>query len=86
MASPVIFHKGGFGAVHQAEGVTGGLVPLNAIYAVSSVVVAGDDNVAAELFGAFVVEVLLAFLEKQVPGGKKTPIKTNIRPVLTYCI
>lgn len=68
---PVIIHKGGFGAVHQREGVVGGLVPLNAIYAVSPVVIAGDDNAADELFGAFVVEVLLAFLEKQIPGENK---------------
>lgn len=76
MALPVIIHKGGCGAVHQREGVIGGLVPLNAIYAVSPVVIAGDDNVADELFGAFIVEVLLAFLEKQVPGENKHKNKT----------
>lgn len=66
----VIIHKGGFGAVHQREGVVGGLVPFNIIYAVSPVVIAGDDNVADKLFGTFIVEVLLAFLEKHVPGEK----------------
>lgn len=71
MALPVIIHKGGFGSVHQREGVIGGLVPLNVIYAVRSVVIAGDDNVANELFGAFIVEILPAFLVKQVPGGNK---------------
>lgn len=66
----VIIHKGGFGAVHQREGVIGGLVPFDIIYAVSAVVIAGDDNVADKLFGTFIVEVLLAFLEKHVPGEK----------------
>lgn len=73
----VIIHKGGFGAVHQGEGVIGGLVPLNVIYAVSPVVIASDDNVADKLFGTFIVEVLLAFLEKHVPGENNTKQNTG---------
>lgn len=85
MALPVIFHKGGRGAVHQWEGVAGGLVPLYAIYAVSAVVVAGDDDVADELFGTFIVKVLLTFLEKQVPRKKEKKKRTKINtwPLLT---
>lgn len=81
----VIIHKGGFGAVHQREGVVGGLVPFNIIYAVSPVVIAGDDNVADKLFGTFIVEVLLAFLEKHVPWGKTQKQNTRQGSVLlTY--
>lgn len=43
---PVIIHKGGFGAIHQSEGIFGGLVPLDGIDPVGAVVVAGDDDAA----------------------------------------
>lgn len=80
----VIIHKGGFGAVHQGEGVVRGLVPFNTIYAVGAVVVASDDNVADKLFGTFIVEVLLAFVEKHVPGEKHKNKTRQASFFLTY--
>lgn len=65
--SPVVFHKGGFCAIHQWEGVFRGLVPFNGINAVGAVVVAGDDDAADQFFGAFILEVLLALLVQHVP-------------------
>ena len=73
VASPVVFHKGGFRAIHQGEGVFGWLVPLDGIDAVGAIVVAGDDDAADELFGALVLEVLLALLVQQVPGRQQGP-------------
>lgn len=67
-ASPVVFHKGGLCAIHQSEGVFGGVVPINGINAVGAVVVAGDDDAANELFGAFILEVLFALSVQCVPG------------------
>lgn len=64
---PVIIHKGGFGAIHQSEGIFGGLVPLDGIDPVGAVVVAGDDDAAKEFFSAFVLEVFLAPFVQHVP-------------------
>lgn len=69
--SPVVLHKGGFGAIHQGEDVFGWLVPLNGVNAVGAVVVAGDDDAADEFFGAFILEVLLALLVQRVPDRKR---------------
>lgn len=78
--SPVVIHKGGFCAIHQSEGVFGGLVPLNGINSVGAVVVAGDDDAAKEFFGAFALEVSLALLVQHVPGkqwGSKVSILSS---------
>lgn len=64
---PVIIHKGGFSAIHQSEGIFGGLVPLDGIDPVGAVVVAGDDDAAKEFFSAFILEVFLAPFVQHVP-------------------
>lgn len=74
VVSPVVFHKGGFRAIHQSEGVFWWFVPLNGINAVGAVVVAGDDDAANQFFCAFILEILLALLVQSVPGRQQPKV------------
>lgn len=64
---PVIVCEGDLFPISHGEAILRSLVPVNVINTVGVVIVTGNDNIANELLGAFVLEVLSALLVDGMP-------------------
>lgn len=80
---PVIVYESNLLPIGRGETVLWSLAPLNVINAVRAIVIAGNDNVAKQLLGTLILEVLSGLLVDCLPSwrrGDKNLSKVRVQP------